>query len=388
MKKVLIIVLACAVLLSACNVTVRVDEKVSETTSATADTSPVTSEPEVTTTQEPVTTLETTTEVTTSDEETTTEETTALPEVTTTQETSQEPIVTQPVVPTFSFSEEFYTRLADIFNRYQLNQNCNGDPVKCTCNPEYEKVDAEGNVITPRDRVMSIYFYDVETGYEAFVNSGVHYPVASIVKIPYCVFIYEKLTSGEISPDLVLTYEKRHHFHGTGIIAKGSFGDQYTVLQLLKLAVTESDNVAFEMLKDLSTWEEFTQYCIDNGFSHETDTRAKYQKLCLESAGASGRMLARFLQSDSPFVDDFKYDLTHTKNRMIRSTYTVYRKYGWTKFAFHDVAYIDAPHPYVLVVLTNIEGEENIDYILYKEVSMLVEEFSQTREETSEENNG
>ena len=175
----------------------------------------------------------------------------------------------------------------------------------------------------------------------------------------------------------MLTYEKRHYFHGTGIIVKGNYGDQYTVLQLLKLAITESDNVAFEMHKDLSTWSDFSEYCIAKGYSHETDTRAKYQKICLESAGAAGRMLAEFLRSESPFVEGFKYDLTHTKNRMIRSNYTVYRKYGWTKFAFHDVAYIDAPRPYVLAILTNIEGEENVDYVLYKEVSLLIEEFSQ-----------
>lgn len=380
LKKALVFALVCVMLLTACNVNISVHNETSVTTPPGEVTFPSTTEPGETTTPEPVTTPE----VTTTTEATTTEPVTTTPEPT----TEPEPVVTEPVVPPFEFPEEFYTRLNDIFIKYNLNLNCNGDPIKCTCKPEFEKIAEDGTVITPRDRVMSVYFYDIETGFETWINKGVHYPVASIVKIPYCVYIYEKLTSGEISPDLVLTYEKRHYFHGTGLIVKGSFGDQYTVLQLLKLAITESDNVAYEMLKDLSTWEEFTDYCIENGYTHETDTRAKYQKICLESAGASGRMLARFLRSDSPFVESFKYDLTHTKNRMITSTYTVYRKYGWTKFAFHDVAYIDAPHPYVLVVLTNIEGEERVDYVLYNEVSMLVEEFSQARGETLTENNG
>lgn len=385
MKKALAFALVCVVLLTACNINISVDNEVSVTTPQSEVTFPSTTQPSETTTQDPVGTPD----VTTATEATTPEPVITTPEPTTTPEPETKPVVTESAVPLFEFPEEFYTRLNDIFARYSLNLNCNGDPTKCTCNPEFEEIAEDGTIITPRDRVMSIYFYDIETGYEAWINQGVHYPVASIVKIPYCVYIYEKLTSGEISPDLVLTYEKRHYFHGTGLIVKGNFGDRYTVLQLLKLAITESDNVAFEMLKDLSTWEDFEAYCKERGYTHETDTRKRKQKLCLESAGVSGRMLAQFLRSDSPFVDDFKYDLTHTKNRMITSTYTVYRKYGWANFAFHDVAYIEAPYPYVLAVLTNIEGEEKPDYALYHEVSMLVEEFSQARgENQSTENNG
>ena len=356
--------LVCLMLLSACDVNVKMREDVTNASESEALT---------------VSTSDSTSETTTQIEPTTTPEPTTIPELTTTPESVTEPIVTQPLVMPPDFSEDFTISLNDILTRYQLNLNCDGNPEKCTCKPEFEEISEDGTVLTPRDRVLSLYFYDVESGYEYFVNPGVHYPVASIVKIPYCVYIYEKLTSGEISPELVIKYEKRHYFHGTGVIVKGSFGDEYTVLQLLKLAITESDNVAFVMLKDLSTWAEFEAYCAERGYSHETDLRMRKQKLCLESAGAAGRILAEFLRSDSEFVDPFKYDLTHTKNRMITSTYTVYRKYGWANFAFHDVAYVDAPYPYVLAILTNIGGEEKADYALYYELSMLIEEFSQAQ---------
>lgn len=382
MKRIACLLLCVCLLCSCADITVRREENV---TDAPATDGAWASEPDVT--AEPVESEPPATVSGTQTEPDATEAVTVAtePPAEQTQASSEATETVPPEPAAFEFPEEFYTRLNDIFTQFSLNLNCDGDPIKCTCNPEYEALDAEGNVITPRDRCMSIYFYDVETGYEMTVNSGVHYPVASVVKIPYCTMIYEKITAGEIDPELVLTYEKRHYFHGTGLVNKGNYGDTYTVMQLLKLAITESDNTAYEMLKDLVSWDDFTAYCQNAGYTHEEDLRSKKQKLCLESAGASGRLLANFLRSDSEFVDAYKYDLTHTKNKMITSTYTVYRKYGWTNFAFHDVAYIDAPHPYVLVILSNIEGEERPDYTLFANVSMLIEEYSQNRGDTSAE---
>lgn len=278
----------------------------------------------------------------------------------------------------FNLPDDFYTRLSEIFDKYQINQNCLADNSgSCGCLPEYEETDTDGNVIVPRDRVMSLYFMDIESGFELQINGSVHYPVASTIKIPYCIYIYQKLENGEIDPNLILTYEKRHYFKGTGVIIKGDFGQQYSVLELLKLAITESDNVAFEMLKDLSSWDDFSKYLEDNGFSHIEDRRKSKEKICSESAGTDGRLLADYLRSDGQYVDTFKADLLKTKNKMIRSHYTCYRKYGWTNFAFHDIAYIEAPHPYVLAVLSNLEGVDKKDYELFKEVSYLIEEYSE-----------
>ena len=109
--------------------------------------------------------------------------------------------------------------------------------------------------------------------------------------------------------------------------------------------------------------------------------RKSKQKICCESAGAYGRILARYLRSGGEWVDVFKEDLLNTRLKMIRSEYNVYRKYGWAGFSFHDIAYVDAPRPYILAVLTNLEGEQQSDYDFYKELSALFEEYTQDAEE-------
>ncbi len=163
---------------------------------------------------------------------------------------------------------------------------------------------------------------------------------------------------------------------GTGIIQDGEVRDQYTVMELLELAVIRSDNIAYQMLKDLISWDDFAEYCADYGCTHEIDTRLTQQKICTESAGAYARILAQFLESDNPYVETFKSHLAITRIPMIKSSYTLYRKYGWTQYAFHDIAYVEAEHPYVLAILTNLEGEESEDYDLYEEISYLIEGYA------------
>ncbi len=275
-----------------------------------------------------------------------------------------------------SLPEGFDLRMSGLMEKYNCNQSCDPAQVPCGCQPELEAVtDKDGNIITPRDRVVSIYYMDIESGLEYTLNSGVHYPVASTIKIPFVTYIYQKIDSGEIDPETVLTYEERHHFGGTGVIVKGEYGQQYTVAQLLELAITRSDNVAYEMLKDLTTWADFEEYLRQIGMTHEEDVRKSKQKICTESAGADGRLLAGYLTSGSQNVEAFKEDLLETRIKMIRSHYPVYRKYGWTDFSFHDIAYVDAPHPYVLAVLTNLDGAEDDVYAMFREISYIFEEL-------------
>lgn len=283
--------------------------------------------------------------------------------------------VTQPVKE-FVLPEDFDQKMSELMEKYSCNQSCNPENIPCGCQPELEAVvDEEGNIITPRDRVVSIYFRDMESGFEYTLNDNVHYPVASTIKIPFVIYIYQKIDSGEIDPETVLTYEKRHYFGGTGVIVEGDFGQQYTVAQLLELAITRSDNVAYEMLKDLTTWADFEAYLTEIGMTHVEDVRKSKQKICTESAGADGRLLAQYLTSGAGSVETFKEDLLQTRIKMIRSQYPVYRKYGWANFSFHDIAYVDAPHPYVLAVLTNLDGAEDDVFRMFREISDIFEEL-------------
>lgn len=274
----------------------------------------------------------------------------------------------------FEFPEEFYSELDGLIQKYGLNEGCDGT-VNCSCAPEYETYDEEGNVVIPRAKTLSIYFKDLRSGFEFTLNPGAHYPVASTVKAPFCTLIRKKIDDGEIDPEQVLTYEPRHYFEGTGEIVKGDFGQQFTVSQLLELTVTKSDNVAYEMLKDLVDWQDLSALLTEYGCTHEQDIRQSKQKICPESAGAYCRIMYDYLKTESPEAEKFGADLQSTNLRMITSDYPVYRKYGWAGFSFHDVAFVDAPRPYLLAILSNLENTDNTDLVVFRDISRLIEKY-------------
>lgn len=303
------------------------------------------------------------------------------------QEFSYETITAEESKPiyreTFSFPEEFYIELDGLIEKYGLNQGCDGT-LECGCLPENETYDEEGNVITARKKTLSLYFMDLNSGFEYELNPGAHYPVASTVKVPFCTFIYRKIDAGEIDPKQVLTYEPRHYFEGTGKIVKGEFGQQFTVSELLELTITNSDNVAYEMLKDLITWQEFSDFLAENGCNHEQDIRQSKQKICTQSAGVYCKIMHDYLKSGG-CAETFGDDLQTANLRMISSNYPVYRKYGWAGFSFHDVAFVDAPRPYLLAIMSNLENIDNSDLPVFRDISMLVEKYSQDENNVSGE---
>lgn len=280
----------------------------------------------------------------------------------------------------FSLPEEFYAEMDRIVEEYGLNPGCDNSE-ECSCNPEYETYDEEGNVIEARSKTVSVYYKDLKSGFEYKLNPGAHYPIASTVKIPFCTLIWREIDEGIIDPEKVLTYEQRHYFGGTGVIIEGDFGQQFTVRELLGLAITRSDNIAYEMLKDLVSWSDFSAFLTNYGCSHEQDVRQSKQKICVESAAAYAQILAEYLTRGTAGAEQFKEDLSNTRLKMITSSYPMYRKYGWAGFSFHDIAFIDAPRPYVLAILSNLEGESQSDYKLFREISELVEKYTQPEEE-------
>lgn len=297
-----------------------------------------------------------------------------LPPISTDDITAAEP---EPVYhEVFEFPQEFYDELSGIIEKYGLNEDCDGSE-ECLCEPENELLDEEGNVIIPRKKTLSIYFKDIRSGYELNINPGAHYPVASTVKAPFCAFVFEKIDAGLIDPDQLLTYEERHYFEGTGEIVKGEFGQQYTVRELLRLMITQSDNVAYEMLKDIVDWQEFSAFLSDNGCPHDIDIRQSKQKICTRSAGAYCKILYDYLSSGEPSAESFGEDLQSTRLKMIDSAYKTYRKYGWAGYSFHDIAFVDAPRPYLLAILSNLENVENADLPVFREISRLIERYCQ-----------
>ena len=58
-----------------------------------------------------------------------------------------------------------------------------------------------------------------------------------------------------------------------------------------------------------------------------------------------------------------------------------FEKVRLDRLLLHDIAIVEAPHPYILIILTNLDEGTKQDIGLFESISLLVEEYSQSRGE-------
>ena len=71
---------------------------------------------------------------------------------------------------------------------------------------------------------------------------------ASVIKLPYSVFVCREIEAGKKSLDDTFTYTSSWYHKGTGVIRHNVEGKEYTVRQLLDYMLRYSDNVAWDAL--------------------------------------------------------------------------------------------------------------------------------------------
>lgn len=94
----------------------------------------------------------------------------------------------------------------------------------------------------------SFYIVSLDDGMSVGYNVDNGYETASSIKAPYALAVYHQIAEGSIDPDQKIAYTQRFFNGGTGVVKDSAFGTEFTVKQLVYYSLTESDNVAHQML--------------------------------------------------------------------------------------------------------------------------------------------
>lgn len=95
---------------------------------------------------------------------------------------------------------------------------------------------------------LGIYFEYLPTGSSINVNDQFEVELGSLAKVPAIMAVYKNIEAGDISADTVLTVKKEHIDSQFGSLWKRGVGTKITVEDAIRLALTESDNTAVNML--------------------------------------------------------------------------------------------------------------------------------------------
>ena len=96
----------------------------------------------------------------------------------------------------------------------------------------------------------SIYVWDYESGKYADLNANEVYSTASIIKIPVLIQLFKAIELGMVKLDDKIAMTPYYKSEGSGSLQFKGTNSVYTVDELARVMITESDNSATNMLMD------------------------------------------------------------------------------------------------------------------------------------------
>ena len=180
---------------------------------------------------------------------------------------------------------------------------------------------------------------------------------ASLIKLPYAVFVCQELSAGKRSLDDTFVYTSDWWHKGTGIIRHGEDGTEYTIRDLLDYMLRYSDNVAYDVLVYYFGTEGFNSMMKDWGYDVRLgtpsprwpDITALYmydsmKEMALHAKdGEAWKTAWDALRGSTDIVS--RSVLSDGKNE-------VAAKYGQFQYVYHECSYVSGDVPYIFTVFT------------------------------------
>ena len=240
-----------------------------------------------------------------------------------------------------------------------------------------EQIASLDALIASYEGTLSVGYYDITSGYQYIYNGDITFDAASLMKAPFCRYVLGMAEQNELDLSNELTYTEDMFLSGTGIIKDAEFGTVYTQEELIKLCIRRSDNIAFKMLRQVYPAAGFKQYARSIGITDIAGIK-NVSASNINAANAITYMkdIYTYITGDTQYGKTLEMHMRNTVNPMIRSKYPVVRKYGWMKGAYHDMAIIKAPRPYILVILSDHDEGSDEDEEMFRVISAAVEAVS------------
>lgn len=117
-------------------------------------------------------------------------------------------------------------------------------------NPDLRKLRRQlQTYLADQEGTYGVFILDLTTGKGVGVNSDKVFPAASTFKLPMSLYILDQVAKGQASLYERIAYTWADYEDGTGTLQDWiEEGNELTVRELVELAITQSDNIATQML--------------------------------------------------------------------------------------------------------------------------------------------
>jgi len=225
----------------------------------------------------------------------------------------------------------------------------------------------------------AIFFQNIDAGFTYTWNADRVFFGASISKASFALYLYQRADRGEIDLDCEITLTWADWNAGSGVIKyRYQPGDSLTTRRLIELNLYQSDNIATLALRRVYGVEGYTRFVEELGANpHRVGYRIMNGNLTANEVGIFARAIFDYIESNAPNSEEMRQGLLNNQFPFQVSDYEKASKTGWTSpSAWHDMAIVYAPSPYILVIMSAREGWRARDYQDFADISRFFQEFN------------
>lgn len=244
-------------------------------------------------------------------------------------------------------------------------------PKKVYSNKKLKKALAEIDDICSRyGTTISFEYKNMESCAVCRYNEYASYGCCSTVKAPFCKELLER---GADLDDEIAISVKWDNDGGTA--ASMAYGDTLSARELIRLAITESDNTAYYNLINYYGYDGFNSMNYELGVNYDLgyswifnyctaeDLMRQYEDIYdYAEKSERGKWLIKLMT---------KTDRETQITAQLGEKYTVAHKYGsdWDQNCYHDCAIVFADSPFVLVIMTDQTPETEESDKVFKQLA-------------------
>ena len=210
----------------------------------------------------------------------------------------------------------------------------------------------------------SVLYYDLDSTLKYTYNDNKVYYGASLIKALDALYIYNKAIEDKSILNEKLTYTSNYQRGSSLGMEKYSFGSQVAIRDLVKYAISVSDNSAHQMLIDYIGFSNLKSYGNSIGNDYTLVGGDNYGSIDLDDAFNYMYELNKYINNNKSLGEELKSYFDNDYDNFLNLTNLKFiHKYGYYGSFFHDIGIAEDNNPYIIVVLTNY-GTSNFNTIV------------------------
>ncbi len=222
------------------------------------------------------------------------------------------------------------------------------------------------NLIKDNNYQVAVKYEDLETHFTYTYRENKEFYGASLIKLVDALYLINKAINNEIDLDTVKLKFTSNYFAANSLyMSKKRIGDEVSLRDLIRYAISVSDNTAHLMLIDYIGFDNLKEYgkslgadVILKGIDKFGEQTAHDTNIYLEEAY---KIIKNNLEY-GPFLKEIMGN--DHRNSFNTKDIKIYHKYGSWSTYYHDIGLnLDIEYPYAISILTLHEGGNYLEII-------------------------